>query len=147
MNNHIQDPPAQERNSLGKDTGFPEPLSEDRNTTLPHPEADTSPNATIEAPDANPTRPHSRRSFLGRHHSHQKSSSFLPKDLENSGLYDNIQYADGSREEKSTKELQSDESGKGSSDGSSFDGSSEKGGRRYSDGERKRGIFARLGFS
>ncbi|KAL5322191.1 hypothetical protein ACEPPN_010161 [Leptodophora sp. 'Broadleaf-Isolate-01'] len=147
MNNHIQDPPAQERNSLGKDTGFPEPLSEDRNTTLPHPEADTSPNATIEAPDIDMTRTHSRRSFLSRHSSHQKNSSFHPKDLEKSGLYDNIQYADGSREEKSMKELQGEDSGKGSSDGSSLNGSFDKDGRRYSDGERKRGLFAKLGFS
>ncbi|KAH7412396.1 hypothetical protein BKA64DRAFT_327914 [Cadophora sp. MPI-SDFR-AT-0126] len=143
MNNNIQDPPAAERNSLGKDTGFPEPLSEDRNTTLPHPEADTSPNASIEAPDVDLSRTHTRRSFLGRHSSHQKASNFHPKDLEKSGLYDNIEYTDGSREEKH----QGEESGKGSSDGSSLDGSSEKGGRRYSGGERKRGLFAKLGFS
>lgn len=159
MNNHIQDPPSAERNSLGKDTGFPEPLSEgqstciracsiidiriDRNTTLPHPDADTSPNASIEAPDVDLARTHTRRSFLGRHSSHQKASSFNPKDLEKSGLYDSIEYADGSREERH----QGEESGKGSSDGSSLDGSYEKGGRRFSDGERKKGILAKLGFS
>lgn len=93
------------------------------------------------------TRTHSRRSFLSRHSSHQKNSSFHPKDLEKSGLYDNIQYADGSREEKSMKELQGEDSGKGSSDGSSLNGSFDKDGRRYSDGERKRGLFAKLGFS
>ncbi|KAG4420606.1 hypothetical protein IFR04_006313 [Cadophora malorum] len=143
MNNHIQDPPSAERNSLGKDTGFPEPLSEDRNTTLPHPEADTSPNASIEAPDVDLARTHTRRSFLGRHSSHQKASSFNSKDLEKSGLYDSIEYADGSREERH----QCEESGKGSSDGSSLDGSYEKGGRRFSDGERKKGFLAKLGFS
>ena len=62
-------------------------------------------------------------------------------------MYSNIEYADGSREEKSLKELQVSESGKGSSEGSSLDGSFEKDGRRYSDGERKKGIFAKLGFS
>merc|ERR1711964_691753 len=130
-------------NSLGKDTGFPEPLSEDRNTTLPHPEADTSPNASIEAPDVDLARTNTRRSFLGRHSSHQKASSFHPKDLEKSGLYDSIEYADGSREERH----QCEESGKGSSDGSSLDGSYEKGGRKFSDVERKKGILAKLGFS
>ncbi|KAK0126906.1 hypothetical protein ONS96_006470 [Cadophora gregata f. sp. sojae] len=151
MNNHIQDAPAAERNSLGKDTGFPEPLSIDRNTTLPHPEADTSPNASMSAPDDDLSRTYSRRSFLGRYSSsRQKSSSFDAKDLEKSGLYDNIEYADGSREEKYQG---GEESGKGSSEGGSsmdMDGSWEKGSgsgrRRSSDGERKGGFFGRLGF-
>lgn len=63
-------------------TGFPEPLSPDRNTTLPHPDADTSLNATIEAPEnMDLTRTHSRRSFLhGRtrlrkHSIHSKNDS------------------------------------------------------------------------
>ncbi|KJZ78271.1 hypothetical protein HIM_02309 [Hirsutella minnesotensis 3608] len=34
-----------------RDTGFPEPLDEGRNTTLPHPDADLSPNATISHED------------------------------------------------------------------------------------------------
>jgi len=58
-------------------------------------------------------------------------------------LCDSIEYADGSREERH----QCEESGKGSSDGSSLDGSYEKGGRRFSDGEGKKGILAKLGFS
>merc|ERR1711939_771519 len=102
-----------------------------------------SPNASIEAPDVDLARTNTRRSFLGRHSSHQKASSFNPKDLEKSGLYDSIEYADGSREERH----QCEESGKGSSDGSSLDGSYEKGGRKFSDVERKKGILAKLGFS
>jgi len=57
--------------TAGKGTGFPEPFSEDRNTTLPHPDADTSKNATLEAEDVPPRRSRSRHlSFFGRHHSH-----------------------------------------------------------------------------
>jgi hypothetical protein len=50
--------------------------STDRNTTLPHPDADTSENATIEAPDISLSRTNSRHSFrLGFHHSRRKESS------------------------------------------------------------------------
>ena len=54
----------------------------DRNTTLPHPDADTSKNATIEAQDVPLERTHSRRSFLhkhGRHHS-GKSGKITPEE-------------------------------------------------------------------
>jgi hypothetical protein len=34
-----------------RDTGFPEPFDNDRNTTLPHPDADLSPNASISQDD------------------------------------------------------------------------------------------------
>lgn len=49
-----------------RDTGFPEPFNDVRNTTLPHPEADLSPNACISQEDVNPDRALSRtrRSFL-----------------------------------------------------------------------------------
>ncbi|KAI5462597.1 hypothetical protein BGZ63DRAFT_423841 [Mariannaea sp. PMI_226] len=49
-----------------RDTGFPEPLSGDRNTTLPHPDADTSGNACISQEDISPSRAlaRSHRSFL-----------------------------------------------------------------------------------
>ncbi|RDL37686.1 uncharacterized protein BP5553_05119 [Venustampulla echinocandica] len=99
---HEHDMPGkvrEERNSLGKGTGFPEPLCEDRNTTLPHPDADTSPNATIEAKDIPPVRVHSRhRLFLGRHQSKTRSHGGT-LNVQPMGLYDNIQYADGSVEE------------------------------------------------
>ncbi|CZT13115.1 uncharacterized protein RAG0_16695 [Rhynchosporium agropyri] len=105
-----------------KGTGFHEPLSEDRNTTLPHPDADTSPNATMEAPEITPVRSH--RSFLSIHHSsnstYQKhhGCAFHPKEIEKSGMYDNTQSANGSREEKSLKELQ-EEHGSGFGSGTS----------------------------
>ncbi|KIN02818.1 hypothetical protein OIDMADRAFT_18462 [Oidiodendron maius Zn] len=34
---------------MSRDTGFTEPFNKDRNTTLPHPDADTSGNASIQA--------------------------------------------------------------------------------------------------
>lgn len=94
-----------------KDTGFPEPLSPDRNTTLPHPDADTSPNPTIEASDIELERTRSRRSFLKRHQS--SKSGTIP--LEERGpfpqrdaMYDGIVYADGSREQKSPTAIERD---------------------------------------
>ncbi|KAF4981431.1 hypothetical protein FZEAL_2779 [Fusarium zealandicum] len=49
-----------------RDTGFPEPFNDVRNTTLPHPEADLSPDACISQEDVDPRRALSRtrRSFL-----------------------------------------------------------------------------------
>lgn len=103
MNTYIQELP--EKSHSPRHTGFPEPLSIDRNTTLPHPDADTSPGATIESADIDLVRTHSRLSFRGRHRSgkHIKNSLVVPEDL-----YKNIQYADGSKE---TKDLTMIESG------------------------------------
>ncbi|KAI8669124.1 hypothetical protein NCS57_00726400 [Fusarium keratoplasticum] len=49
-----------------RDTGFPEPFNDVRNTTLPHPDADLSPNACISQEDIDPNRAltRTRRSFL-----------------------------------------------------------------------------------
>ena len=84
-------------------------LETDRNTTLPHPDADTSPNATMEAPDLNLVRTHSRRSFLHGRHSHSRNNSKFDSGVsleKTAGLYDNIQYADGSTEDRSAKEIE-----------------------------------------
>ncbi|KEZ38657.1 hypothetical protein SAPIO_CDS10669 [Scedosporium apiospermum] len=53
---------------LRRDTGFPEPFCGSRNTTLPHPEANLSPDATLEASDIDPSRAltRTRRSFLAK---------------------------------------------------------------------------------
>jgi len=82
MNKNVQELPTGRKAHSGanKDTGFPEPLSPDRNTTLPHPDADTSENATIEAPDIALSHTHSRRSFLSRHHSGYTKPSHGHKD-------------------------------------------------------------------
>ncbi|KFY50351.1 hypothetical protein V496_09391 [Pseudogymnoascus sp. VKM F-4515 (FW-2607)] len=61
MASAIQDVPDQEFNGI-RYTGFPEPLSLDRNTTLPHPDADLSPDACIESFDP-PSRSSSRFRF------------------------------------------------------------------------------------
>ncbi|KAG5665916.1 hypothetical protein KAF25_010041 [Fusarium avenaceum] len=49
-----------------RDTGFPEPLNNLRNTTLPHPDADLSPNACLTQEDIDPewSLMRTRRSFL-----------------------------------------------------------------------------------
>jgi len=149
MPTNVQDPPAKEINVLNKNTGFPEPLSPDRNTTLPHPDADTSPNASIEAPDVDLTRTHSRRSFL--HSRHQSKNSFGKIDLKQSGFYDNIQYADGSREGANTMALDGNTSKKDSSVDALSQTNGEVAGvvesrdeQGYKDGERKKGILRKL---
>ncbi|KAF6807504.1 hypothetical protein CSOJ01_08157 [Colletotrichum sojae] len=53
-----------------RDTGFPEPFNGERNTTLPHPDANLAPNAVISQDDINSNRvmARTRRSFLhGKH--------------------------------------------------------------------------------
>ncbi|KUI52481.1 hypothetical protein VP1G_10331 [Cytospora mali] len=52
-----------------RDTGFPEPFCGNRNTTLPHPDADTSPDACISQDDISVSRVHARHrhSFLIKH--------------------------------------------------------------------------------
>ncbi|KAF4487767.1 hypothetical protein FAGAP_11381 [Fusarium agapanthi] len=49
-----------------RDTGFPEPFNNVRNTTLPHPDADLSPNACLTQEDIDPDRAlmRTRRSLL-----------------------------------------------------------------------------------
>jgi len=77
MNASVQDPPQAEaqRGAHKQYTGFPEPLSPDRNTTLPHPDADTSGNAAIGADDVPLTRTHSRIRSMSSLHRHNRSVS------------------------------------------------------------------------
>ncbi|ESA42640.1 hypothetical protein GE21DRAFT_8081 [Neurospora crassa] len=58
--------PCSSTSSRGRDTGFPEPFNGDRNTTLPHPEANLSPNATLGEEDISTERAlmRARNSFL-----------------------------------------------------------------------------------
>jgi hypothetical protein len=119
---HVQEPAREEKNRDGKGTGFPEPLSEsmcpqqlmqdeeltpklDTGTTLRHPDADTSENATIEGASLTRIRSKSKhRAFLGRNSSRNKAihGRLSP---EEAGLYDNVQYEDGTTEQKSMKEI------------------------------------------
>jgi hypothetical protein len=135
MHAHIQEsPPASPTKSVrNPNTGFPEPLcpgrfslllnltsngertetnkrTKDRNTTLPHPDADTSLNATIEADDLVLVKTRSRSGFHRHRNSKVNSSGKISP--EDSGLYNNIQYADGSREKKSVKEIQEEVEGR-----------------------------------
>jgi hypothetical protein len=121
MPTNVQDLPAREVNVLNKYTGFPEPLSPgmahppceaqqtyllvDRNTTLPHPDADTSPNATIEAPDLDLTRTQSRNSFLHRRHQSKNSFGKIGA-LKAGGLYNNMPYAGSTREVENARSLE-----------------------------------------
>jgi len=98
MNAGVQEPPKRE-SSQRRFTGFPEPFCLDRNTTLTHPDADTSPNATIEAADVDLSRVRSRRKFL-RHYSHKssfhKTTSSLITDPNN--MYDIKEYTNSLKE-------------------------------------------------
>ncbi|KAJ6786682.1 hypothetical protein PWT90_09728 [Aphanocladium album] len=60
-----------------RDTGFPEPFHLERNTTLPHPDADLSPNACIGQDDvhADFVMKRSSLSFLHRSKKHKKTVS------------------------------------------------------------------------
>lgn len=59
-----------------RDTGFPEPFCGVRNTTLPHPEANLSPDASLEADDIDPSRTlnRTRRSFLAKKNKYRKTT-------------------------------------------------------------------------
>jgi hypothetical protein len=164
MPTNVQDLPTKEINALNKNTGFPEPLSPgmprlqqgmqrltftDRNTTLPHPDADTSPNASIEAPDVDLARTHSRNSFL--HRRHHSKNSFGKLDMKDSGLYDNIQYADGTRETANTRALDANSSTRGNSvdppsqaNGDILGDVQNRDEQGYTDGERKKGVLRKL---
>ncbi|KAI6710567.1 hypothetical protein JHW43_006897 [Diplocarpon mali] len=144
---NVQDPRG-ERTLSGKGTGFPEPLSEDRNTTLPHPDADTSLNATIEAHEGESNKAYSRRSFLAIKY-RSRNSSFTDIDPMKSGLYDNIDYADGTKGEKGLKEFHHDSKGGDKPKPSSSQGSSSLDGSFDTEskyGQRKRGLLRMFGF-
>jgi len=149
MPTSVQELNTKDANVLNKNTGFPEPMSPDRNTTLPHPDADTSPNASIEAPNVDLTRTNSRNSFL--HRRHQSKNSFGKADMKDSSLYDNIQYGDGTRETMSTRALDAMSPKRGSS----VDPSPQENGdvlgdvqnrdeQGYIDGERRKGVLRKL---
>jgi len=139
MNRNLQTQPQASGERLARDTGFPEPFnngrratrerkmekadvvvtSAERNTTLPHPDADTGPNPVIEAPDFNLSRTHSRRSIGPKQYhtfrnplgSSRRSSRLSPGALTGdglAGLYDNIEYEGGTRETRSKSEIERD---------------------------------------
>lgn len=88
--------------------------SPDRNTTLPHPEADTSIDAKIEAPYSNLTRIHSKPSFLHRRHHSQENSkeSITTDETRNLAVerYENVHRADGREAKKRAGKIEAQKS-------------------------------------
>lgn len=74
-------PTIKSRRREPRDTGFPEPFNDVRNTTLPHPDADLSPNACISHEDISPERAlsRSRRSFLRKKRHTSKHGRISPQ--------------------------------------------------------------------
>jgi hypothetical protein len=128
---------------------------------LPHPEADTSKNATIEAGDLELTHSNSKRRFLhSRHHSHKSITKGILDPAE-SGLYDNVQYADGSKEKDSCgkmakKEVETNghvvtpatngvaKEAERRSSGEVLRMEKERDEQGYSEGERRKGVLRKL---
>ncbi|KAF8254015.1 hypothetical protein K440DRAFT_592783 [Wilcoxina mikolae CBS 423.85] len=77
------------------DTGFPEPFSQDRNTTLPHPEAATRPHEELPESILEASKRHrASRMIPGKHHkSHKDVEREMYSGLETVDADD----ADGSR--------------------------------------------------
>ncbi|RDA92521.1 hypothetical protein CP533_4191 [Ophiocordyceps camponoti-saundersi (nom. inval.)] len=78
-------------NRQRRETGFPEPLDEDRNTTLPHPDADLSPGACISQEEVAIDRALKRHrlSFLHKHkknNGHGQTSARHQTDVLDSSL-------------------------------------------------------------
>jgi len=140
MNHAVQEPLSPRRTSTERNTGFPEPFNNDRNTTLPHPDADTSPNATLEAPNIALSKINSRHSLFhhGRHHSHGKNDG-KKEDLEKDGLYADSIYADGTKDDKSI--ITTTENADTIDLGSTKEERDEQG---YRPGERKTGVLRKL---
>ncbi|RCI12832.1 hypothetical protein L249_0978 [Ophiocordyceps polyrhachis-furcata BCC 54312] len=71
-----------------RETGFPEPLDEDRNTTLPHPDADRSPGACISQDEVAIDRALKRHrlSFLHKHRKNNQTSVRHQPDVLDSSL-------------------------------------------------------------
>lgn len=135
----------------------------DRNTTLPHPEADTSENATLEAPDIALSKTRSRHSFLGRHHSYKRSTG---KDSaisigQNGAGHEKFGHADGPKERLSdprvvagrgtpetekafNKPERSSEGDRSSSEDEVLRVKEERDAQGYADGQRKKGLLRKL---
>ncbi|KAI9736808.1 MAG: hypothetical protein M1818_005859 [Claussenomyces sp. TS43310] len=157
MNPNVQDPlpppPKQGKSGVvNRNTGFSEPLSEDRNTTLPHPSADTSSNAVLESDDLplSRTMSRTRRSFLSHRSKSNKGTVINPKDM-----YSNVQYADSGKGTKASAELSRDlgpledravdgnEDEQGRDSGVAM-GNGEREEQGYREGERKKGLLRKL---
>jgi hypothetical protein len=91
---------------------------------------------------------HSRHSLLGRNHSsrghhfgHTKNNGSGVISAEEGGLHDNIQYADGSKEEHSVKDIQKDVEQR---DNIVEPPEMDRDEQGYKEGERRKGILRKL---
>jgi hypothetical protein len=163
-NNNVQIiqelPSAKDVGVLNYNTGFPEPLSPDRNTTLPHPSADTSKNATIEAGDLELTRTRSKSRFLHSRHHRSVSGKIVPEERpmgfpgEEKKRDEVIESADGSKEKGGANGVDNDLVNGGVVNGE-VKKEAEKNEEElrlekkrdeqgYGDGERKKGVLRKL---
>lgn len=118
----------------------------DRNTTLTHPDADTSKNATIEAGDLELTHSNSKRRFLhSRHHSHKS----ITKGRLDPAEYESVQNADATKEVNGRATNGHVANGAANERGESSEEETlrierERDEQGYSEGERKKGILRKL---
>ncbi|KAF7861366.1 hypothetical protein EAF04_007931 [Stromatinia cepivora] len=133
MNANMQEPMGMERNYSGRDTGFPEPLCHDRNTTLRHPEADTSPYATLESTELDIHRSHSRLSLRRLHSKHKGSFLSVP-------LHEEVEYTDET-EKDDVKQNDLADPDKTEEEYVEMEGKDDQG---YRSGERKKGMLQKL---
>lgn len=135
--------PTQAR-PASRDTGFPEPFNGDRNTTLPHPDANLSPNARISQDDIAVAKVlhRTRRSFMAKH-KRTISHGFL--DPQSEMMYSEVVDEAGEEAllEHDAEGSQSPSAGRPSKDGA--DSLSSDGGSVRSR-QRRRGFFKKLGF-
>ncbi|KFX89831.1 hypothetical protein O988_02737 [Pseudogymnoascus sp. VKM F-3808] len=143
MASAVQDVPDQEFNGI-RYTGFPEPLSLQRNTTLPHPSANLSPDACIESSDIPLHRSHS---FLRFSSSRRVSSKGF---IDPNQVYENMLYVDstvGSKPGSSSSSKQSsspsldDDARLKSSDGRRSSGETDSSERNHRKKKGLRGLF------
>ncbi|ELR07343.1 hypothetical protein VC83_06153 [Pseudogymnoascus destructans] len=123
MASAIQDVPDQEFNGI-RYTGFPEPLSLRRNTTLPHPDANLSPDACIESFGNHLARSSSRHRFSSSRR-RVSSKGFIDP----TQVYEDIHYVDSTVAVVSKPGSSSSKESTSPSDGDGGFKSREEGGR------------------
>ncbi|KFY87823.1 hypothetical protein V500_06734 [Pseudogymnoascus sp. VKM F-4518 (FW-2643)] len=144
MTSAVQDVPDQESNGI-RYTGFPEPLSLQRNTTLPHPDANLSPNACIESSGIPLARSSSRFHFSS---SRRVSSKGF---IDPNHVYENIHYVDStaglkpgsssSSKDSSSPSLDSEAGFKTREEGGRLSGETDSSERNHRKKKGLRGLF------
>lgn len=130
-----------------RDTGFPEPFCGNRNTTLPHPEANLSPDACISADDIAVSRVmhRSRRSLLSKNNKRTVSHGVITPEMEQ--MYSDavvIASDDMDSDLPAADRLDGGESIGRSSESAQGDGDENGHPASVSSGSRRRRLFGRL---